>query len=884
MFSFKKLFFAVLMFFCVSAIATHANNKSATIIIDKNTTFQRITGFGGFVNSPQFAYNHMTTAEIRRLWGKNSEMGYNIMRIYLPVGESNWSQSLATAKLAKELGLILFASPWSPPAEWKTNGMIAGATQDANGNYQNVGSLKVEHYEDYAHYLNNYVKYLRNNGVELDGISIQNEPDYTVTYAGCRFTPAEMATFIKNYGHIITCPIIAAEGVGITDNYANALMANDVIDKLGIFGGHQYGAIQTAHKNFRAKGKEVWMTEFLINWNANKTEAQSRNYDWKLDAFDFADAVNTCMLSEVNAWVHYAAKRYYGMMGDGTRGIANGVITKRGYILSHFAKYVTGTTRIQHTFRDDSNVLKGSSYVSVTGDSVVVMVINSSDNAYDLTFDLPFYTKKAQRILTTTSVSMSVANYDYATETLRPKIEVPASSVTTYVFVKNSDRPASFMTGAAMYHSKIETQSPTTSGYGTAFRLSGTTRTFKHDAPLLSQSTSVSNGYLALSQPYNRLLMNIRSLTSAGQLNSDNTTLHYVDNNNTVVSQNFGKIDLNRDGMQLAFDLSRHALPNGCKGLLRITNSNFNSVLTLNFGDVFFVMGNEKMYKFGGIYGKADSELLNCIDDRTFTALDFSDVTQVPADFNLHDVVANKNMVFVTPSKLTATNTIHAGTATKLHLADGNGDFFSPVNFVADEAIYDCTVSAYALASIPFDAQIPTGLKVFSVDISNGAMQAEPFVGNTIPAHTVVLLKGNGNYRFVGSGNVSSPLLNNKEPFISSYIAVNVPVGSYAFVVENNVPMLRRITATDFVNLLPFRGFVRVPTSSASSMAVNVNDPTSVSKNIENLTIISTEYYDLMGAKISSHQLQPSTIYLKRMRMSDGSTQVQKVLLDKFGK
>ena len=144
MFRFKKSFFAVLLLLCVSFVATHANNKAATILIDKNTSFQRITGFGGFVNSPQFQYNHMTTAEIRRLWGKNSEMGYNIMRIYLPVGESNWPQSLATARLAKELGLILFASPWSPPAEWKTNGMIAGATQDANDNFQNVGSLKVE--------------------------------------------------------------------------------------------------------------------------------------------------------------------------------------------------------------------------------------------------------------------------------------------------------------------------------------------------------------------------------------------------------------------------------------------------------------------------------------------------------------------------------------------------------------------------------------------------------------------------------------------------------------------------------------------------------------------------------------------------------------------
>ena len=117
MFSLKKSSFTFLLLIFVSVASIYANNKAATIVIDKNISFQRITGFGGFVNSPQFGYNHMTTAEIRRLWGKNSEMGYNIMRIYLPVGESNWPQSLATARLAKELGIILFASPWSPPAE-----------------------------------------------------------------------------------------------------------------------------------------------------------------------------------------------------------------------------------------------------------------------------------------------------------------------------------------------------------------------------------------------------------------------------------------------------------------------------------------------------------------------------------------------------------------------------------------------------------------------------------------------------------------------------------------------------------------------------------------------------------------------------------------------
>ncbi|WP_449398485.1 hypothetical protein [Chryseobacterium wanjuense] len=37
--------------------------------INKNISYQKIKGFGGFVCSPQFAYNHMSTSEIQTLWG-----------------------------------------------------------------------------------------------------------------------------------------------------------------------------------------------------------------------------------------------------------------------------------------------------------------------------------------------------------------------------------------------------------------------------------------------------------------------------------------------------------------------------------------------------------------------------------------------------------------------------------------------------------------------------------------------------------------------------------------------------------------------------------------------------------------------------------------------
>jgi len=50
-------------------------SKTATVTIDKEAIYQRVTGYGGFVNSPQFGYDWMTTDEIKKLWGKDSEGG-----------------------------------------------------------------------------------------------------------------------------------------------------------------------------------------------------------------------------------------------------------------------------------------------------------------------------------------------------------------------------------------------------------------------------------------------------------------------------------------------------------------------------------------------------------------------------------------------------------------------------------------------------------------------------------------------------------------------------------------------------------------------------------------------------------------------------------------
>jgi len=424
----KILLFLFTLFIC-GIVAAQENN--ATVIVDSSTPYQKITGFGGFVCNGQFQYGWMTTDEIKKLWGKDSEAGYNIMRLYIPSGESSFSQTLSAAQMAKSLGIILFASPWSMPAAWKTHNTTNSQYKDNNGVVQK-NYLQEAHYVDYANYLNDYVSYLRKNGVELDAISIQNEPDAEVDYAGCYWTPTQLNSFIAKYGNLISCKIIAPESMGMTNTYATPLLADSVIDNFSIYAGHQYQAIQNGFQQLQAKGKEAWMTEYLSNWN--DTEPVARNFNWQKDAFIFAEAVNNALLANVNAWIHYASKRFYGMMGDNSYGTVTGAITKRGYILSHYAKYTTGSTRIKASWIDNSKMLQGSSFISQTGDSIIVMVINPSNYTYSLTVSLPFNTKAGESIVTTSSADMSASSITLDKETSSPVVDINASSMTTLIF------------------------------------------------------------------------------------------------------------------------------------------------------------------------------------------------------------------------------------------------------------------------------------------------------------------------------------------------------------------------------------------------------------------------------------------------------------------
>lgn len=793
-----------------------------TVKIDKNITYQNIKGFGGFVCSPQFAYNHMSTSEIQMLWGAGSTAGYNIMRLYIPEDSNNWSVVLPTAQLAKSMGLTIFASPWTMPAAWKTNNHVNAVYTDTNG-VQQIGYLKPENYQDYALYLNSFVTFLQTNGVALDYISIQNEPDEMAQYQGCIWTPTQIATFVKDYGHLINCKVIAPESVGFTDNFANAMLNTATMANFEVYGGHQYGLMQSAYKQFQNYNKEIWQTEYLINWNSGSQTP--RDFNWNLDVFNFASSINNSMLGNINAWIHYASKRYYGLMGDGTNGTATGVITKRGYILSHFAKYTTGKTLIAAVWGDSTGALQGSSYISSDGNQVVLMVINPSSNPYNLKVDLPFYTTSGTKVVTNSQSDMLTTPVSFGAQTFRPGVEITPSSVMTFVFNKSADRPVSSMTGGNIHYNKIETQTTTNAAFGTAFNISNTTVTFSNPSPLFSNNMTASNGYLQLNDRYNKLILHVNSYTTAGQSYSDNTTLYYINSQGVAKSYNYGRINFPSGGnFDITLDISRQVLTDGCKGILGLRNSNYSSVLTLNLGDVYFNVGNEIASKFNGTYSDSDSNLMDGLENGYYTSLDFRTVSGITATNNWQPLSVNSNNIFYVNSNVNATanNVISGTTCSNLVLSDSGRDFQVPFNFTAGTASYSRTFNGYDVLLLPFEANIPSGVNVYLMSPGTTSISCTPVSNGIIPANTPVLVEATGNFTFTGTGNVSTPKAIAVNQMNGVYHTIKVPANAYVLKTENGVTGFYKIAAGNEPTINPFRAYLTEEnTFSANVLPLN---------------------------------------------------------------
>jgi len=88
-------------------------------------------------------------------------------------------------KINKRIKIL--GSPWSAPAWMKTNQSLKG------------GHLKEVYYEVYARYFTTYLKTMMKLGINLDAITIQNEPENPNNNPSMEMTADEQALFIRKY-------------------------------------------------------------------------------------------------------------------------------------------------------------------------------------------------------------------------------------------------------------------------------------------------------------------------------------------------------------------------------------------------------------------------------------------------------------------------------------------------------------------------------------------------------------------------------------------------------------------------------------------------------------------------------------------------------------
>ncbi|MBJ3248654.1 lysosomal glucosyl ceramidase-like type III secretion effector SrfJ, partial [Salmonella enterica subsp. enterica serovar Corvallis] len=157
-------------------------------------TLQQIDGFGGsFTEGAGVVFNSMsekTKAQFLPLYFSAQEHNYTLARMPIQscdfsLGNYAYVDSSADLRQGRlsfsrdEAHLIplisgalrlnphmkLMASPWSPPAFMKTN-------NDMNGG----GKLRRECYADWADIIINYLLEYRRHGINVQALSVQNEP------------------------------------------------------------------------------------------------------------------------------------------------------------------------------------------------------------------------------------------------------------------------------------------------------------------------------------------------------------------------------------------------------------------------------------------------------------------------------------------------------------------------------------------------------------------------------------------------------------------------------------------------------------------------------------------------------------------------------------
>jgi glucosylceramidase len=191
---------------------------SVDIKVDSSKTYQEIMGFGGaFTEASAYTLSQVSPNKrqevIQSYFDQENGLGYTIGRVHINSCDfalENYTYvkdddvELKTFDISRDhkwvIPLIqdamktkggefkLLASPWSPPAWMKTNNEM-----------NHGGKLLPEYRDQWAKYYTKFIDAYRKEGLNIWGITVQNEPEAVQIWDSCIYTGEEERDFIKNH-------------------------------------------------------------------------------------------------------------------------------------------------------------------------------------------------------------------------------------------------------------------------------------------------------------------------------------------------------------------------------------------------------------------------------------------------------------------------------------------------------------------------------------------------------------------------------------------------------------------------------------------------------------------------------------------------------------
>ncbi len=430
-----------------------------TIEIDPSVHFQTIEGIGGaFTESSAFLLNNMSAAkraEIINAYFSPSGANYSLTRTHMnscdfsldhySYAEVAGDTSLDSFSIAHDLndlipmikdaqtaskdGFKIIASPWTAPPWMKDN-------NDWNG-----GKLKKEYYSTWAKFFAKYVHAYREQGIEIWGFTVENEPlGNDANWESMHFTPEETADFVKGYlAPQLTKENIDAKILVFDQNRGEDLLEWGQVlltdaELLPLIHGtavHWYAStydwfpenLQKTHA--LAPEKSIIQTEGCVDaeiphWNDDQwywsKEATDWGWDWApekdkplhpkyVPTFRYARDIIGCLNNWVEGWVDWnmVLDRQGGPNLAENWCVAPVIVdvekdevyfTPLYYIMAHFSKYARpGAKRIKADCTAES--LMTTAVLNPDG-SIAIFVLNTSVESKH------FVVKKEGRVKTIT--------------------------------------------------------------------------------------------------------------------------------------------------------------------------------------------------------------------------------------------------------------------------------------------------------------------------------------------------------------------------------------------------------------------------------------------------------------------------------------------------